>query len=137
MVGDGSNVPDRDRWPDGRLARITSGELDGMYMLVAPETAGRWIVYIAADPQTTPQPLPYLDEWSFDDDAGLETALSAQEFSWVRGKDEALIEQRIFGLREEWRREEAGKGWLRDLLDPSIRRPRRIRRRRTEPDQPQ
>ncbi len=52
MAGDGSNVPDRARWPDGRLARIESGELDGMYMLVTPEAAGRWVIYVSEDPQT-------------------------------------------------------------------------------------
>jgi hypothetical protein len=123
MAGERSNVPDRDRWPDGRLARIESGELDGRYMLVAPETAGEWRVYIAADPETTPEPLPYLSERGFHDDADLETALAAQEFSWVRGKDEALIEQRVFGLREAWRQRAQRRRWLRPLRDLARRRP--------------
>ncbi len=136
MAGEGSNVPDRDRWPEGRLARIESGELEGMYMLVTPETAGRWVVYVAGGPNMSYE-FPHQEDWGVPDDEGLEMALAAQEFSWVRGKDEALIEQRVFGLREAWRRERAGKGWLRDLLDPSIRRPRRIRRGPTDPDSPQ
>ncbi|MEO6503275.1 MAG: hypothetical protein ABIQ09_15370 [Jatrophihabitantaceae bacterium] len=136
MAGAGSDVPDRARWPDGRLARIESGELDGMYMLVTPETAGRWIIYVSEDPETMAYESPHQEDWGLTDDQALERALAAQEFSWVRGKDEALIEQRVFGLREAWRRQKR-RGWLRDLLDTFIRRPGRNRHQPTEPDPPQ
>jgi hypothetical protein len=124
MAGSGSNVPDRNRWPDGRLARIESGELDGMYMLVTPETAGRWIVYVCEDPEIMRHEDPHQEDWGIPDDEGLELALAAQEFSWVRGKDEALIEHRIFGLREQWRWRERRRQRLRSLLGPLGRRPR-------------
>lgn len=123
MAGDGSNVPDRERWPEGRLARIASGELEGMYMLVCPEAAGRWVIYVSEDPQAMRHESPHQETWSIPDDEGLELALAAQEFFWVRGQDEALIEQRIFGLREAWRRRERRASRLRSLLGPFARRP--------------
>ncbi|HST49262.1 hypothetical protein [Jatrophihabitans sp.] len=116
MAGDEPIVPDRGRWPDGRLARITSGDLEGMYMLVAPETEGRWIVYVCEDPQTMRHESPHQEDWGIVDDEGLKVALAAQDFYWVRGKDEALIEDRIFGLREVWRRRNRRGGRLRSLL---------------------
>ena len=105
VVGDaGSLVPDRNRWPSGRTGLITSGELAGMWALVYPETAGRWVVYVSGEPSG--EEAPHLEDWGLSDDEALLLALEDLDLVWVAPADEEVrVERRVFGLRDQWRRE--------------------------------
>ncbi len=59
------SIVNRAEWPNGRTALITTGELAGMYALVAPEVQGRWIVYVseASDEPSQENSERYPENW--------------------------------------------------------------------------
>ncbi len=94
---------DKVNWPDGRVGLITSGEDSGMYVLVVPDSHGRWLIYAVDDFELTPadREVRQWDAGIFDD-AALEKALLPMRIEWLDGEPESATEKRLFDLRRAW-----------------------------------
>lgn len=106
-------------WPDGRVGRLTAGDLAGHYVLVVPDSGDRWLVFVMQDPDQCLAVYPHQEDWLLEGgQAALTRAFGEGGLTWLEGEEEASVESRVFDLRRTW----VAKRKRSAILGPRMRR---------------
>ncbi|MGW1716073.1 hypothetical protein [Streptomyces sp. NPDC002156] len=124
MAEVGAVLVNRATWPrDGRVGRITKGEFEGAYLLLAPEVDGLWGFYISDDLRIHKEDSLRADDY-FAIEEAMPRLLEEMGVEWVEESEDARIEIEIFDIRSQWHKSRRRRERVQSLLDFLLRRPR-------------
>ena len=112
----GTILIDRESWPeDGRVGRITAGEYEGSYLLLAVEINDSWAFYISEDPRSTAaDQLKADDFWATDEDTP--QLIEEMAVVWADESQDAALEKEIFDIRSDWHKRRRRNTAIRSLF---------------------